>query len=54
MKIVLFILFGWMFFKVKKMIKNIKITSASFSKTKDIHKKKINMDIQDGDFEEVK
>ena len=54
MKIILLILVGWIFFKIKKMIKNIKISSASFSQTKDIHKEKINMDIQDGDFEEVK
>jgi len=54
MKVILFILAGWFFFKVKRFIKNIKITSSNFPKSMDIHNKKNNMDIQDGDFEEVK
>ena len=54
MKVILIILIGWIFFKVKRFIKNIKIKSSNFPNSKDIHNKKINMDIQDGDFEEVK
>ena len=51
-KIISFIFAVWFFFKIKKIIKGIEIISSNVSKPK--VSKKIDMDIQDGDFEEVK
>ena len=53
-KIILFILVGWFFFKIRKIVKGIKIKFSNRPVFRDRQYKKNNMNIQDGEFEEVK
>ena len=53
-KIILLILIGWFFLKIRKIIKGIKIKFSNRSVFNNTDDRKNNMDIQDGEFEEVK